>query len=119
MISGDRRLVVGQAVDERGVGAVLEQAAHQIGEQVLVAADRRVDAARPVDACRFADDLVVERLAHAVQALELERRRPARDVGGGDGVGVVGGELRIERLLVAQQQPHAGEDTRRRCAACA
>ena len=42
---GDRRLVIGKAIDEGRVGAVLEQAAHQIGEQVLVAADRRIDAA--------------------------------------------------------------------------
>jgi hypothetical protein len=45
----DRRLVVGKPVDERGVGAVLQQPAHQIGEQVLMAADRGVDAARPVE----------------------------------------------------------------------
>ena len=36
-------------VDERGVGAVLQQAAHQIGQQRLVRADRRIDAARPVE----------------------------------------------------------------------
>ena len=41
----DRRFLVDDAVDEGGVGAVLEQAPHQIGEQVLVAADRRIDAA--------------------------------------------------------------------------
>jgi hypothetical protein len=39
------------AVDEGGVGAVLQQPAHQVGQQVLVAADRRVDAAgRPPSA---------------------------------------------------------------------
>ena len=31
--------------DEGGIGAVLEQPAHEIGEQLLVAADRRIDAA--------------------------------------------------------------------------
>ncbi len=40
-----RRLVVGEPVDERGIGAVLEQPAHEIGQQILVAADRGVDAA--------------------------------------------------------------------------
>jgi hypothetical protein len=38
---------VGDAVDEGGVGAVLQQAAHQVGQQRLVRADRRVDAAGP------------------------------------------------------------------------
>ena len=41
----DRRLVVGEPIDEGGVGAVLEQPAHEIGEQVLMPADRRIDAA--------------------------------------------------------------------------
>ena len=53
---GDQRLdatrCVGDAVDEGGVGAVLQQAAHQIGEQRLVRADRRVDAAGPVELVR-------------------------------------------------------------------
>ena len=40
---------VGDAVDERGVGAVLEQPPHQVGEQRVVRADRRVDAARPAE----------------------------------------------------------------------
>ena len=52
----DRRLVVGQAVDEGGVGAVFEQPAHQIGEQILMAADRRIDAAGLLHLCR-PDDL--------------------------------------------------------------
>jgi hypothetical protein len=70
------------AVDEGGVGAVLQQAAHQIGQQVLVAAHRRIDAARR-PSLLGADDLVIERVAHAVQALELEvgavaGQRPAR-----------------------------------------
>ena len=76
----DRHLLVGDAVDEAGIGAVLEQAADEIGEQLLVAADRRVDANRRL---RVADvplelrKLLVELLAHAVQALELELAVPA------------------------------------------
>ena len=66
----DRRALVDEAVDEGGVGAVLEEPAHEIGEQILVPSDRRIDAARQVE--RGADDLLVERLAHAVEALELE-----------------------------------------------
>jgi hypothetical protein len=66
----DRQGGVGDAVDERRVGAVLEQAADEVGQQVLVAADRRVDAAGAAPRSR-ADDLVVQLFAHAVQALVL------------------------------------------------
>ena len=41
----DGRIVIGQPVDERGVGAVLQQPADQIGQQIFVAADRRIDTA--------------------------------------------------------------------------
>jgi hypothetical protein len=44
---GDRHAGVADAVDERGVGAVFQQAAHQVGQQRLVVAHRRVDAAGP------------------------------------------------------------------------
>ena len=67
----DRRALIDQAIDERGVGAVLQEPPHEIGEQILMPADRRIDAARELRRAE-ADDLVVERLAHAVQALELE-----------------------------------------------
>ncbi|MFO1169649.1 MAG: hypothetical protein U1E49_01620 [Hyphomicrobiaceae bacterium] len=43
---GDGELVVGQAIDERRVGAVLEQTADEIGEQILVLADGGIDAGR-------------------------------------------------------------------------
>ena len=103
---------VGDAVDERGVGAVLQQAAHQIGEQRLVRADRRVDAARPRVA-PGADDLVVERLAHAVQALELVlpgvEIRAGHGVDGGQRLRVVGGELREDRVGRGEQSLRAGE----------
>ena len=65
----DRGMLVDDAVDERGVGAVFEQPPHQIGEQILMAADWRVDAARAVHL--VGRHLVIERLAHAVQALEF------------------------------------------------
>ena len=53
----DGNLRVGDAIDERGVGAVLQQPAHEIGEQRVVRADRRIDAARPIgrrSGCRAA-----------------------------------------------------------------
>ena len=93
----DRRLVVDDAVHKRGVGAVFEKAPHQIGEQILVAADRSVDATRAGRKVG-ANDLLVKRLAHAVQPLEF----PIVAIAGqfehrGDGMRVVGRELRVER----------------------
>ena len=74
----ERHRSVGDAVDERGVGAVLQQAAHQVGQQRLVRADRRVDAAGPAELAfgHGPHHLLVQRLAHAVQALELVLLRP-------------------------------------------
>ncbi len=68
----DRQGFVDDAIDERGVRAILEQAAHQIRQQVFVRADRRVDAAGHVQMLA-ADHFVVQVRAHAVQALEFER----------------------------------------------
>ena len=39
-------ILVGNAVHEGGIGAIFEKAAHEIGEQLLVASDRGVDAHR-------------------------------------------------------------------------
>ncbi len=71
-------------------------------------ADGRVDAARPPDLA-FSDNFLVKRLAHAVQALELERGRAAGDVGGGERMRIVSGKLRVEGFGVAQKQAHTGE----------
>src|SRR5690606_35801580 len=86
--------LVQQGVDEGGVGAVLKQAAHQIGQQFFVAADGGVgahDDIAPLDL-----GAVIQGLAHAVQALELDGHAAigGHAVHGGQGVGVVGGELR-------------------------
>ncbi len=68
----DRYARVDQLVDERRIGTVLQQATHQIGQQVLVRADRGVDA---YVAGVLLDHRVVQGIAHAVQALELELAR--------------------------------------------
>ena len=105
----DRLPLVDDAVDERSVGAVFEQAAHQIGEQFFVAADRGVDPAGPTETLR-ADDLLVKRLAHAVQALEFPVAAFAGEFEDGRyGVCVVGRELRIEGRATIEQAPGAGE----------
>ena len=102
---------VGNAVHKRGVGAVFQQPAHQVGEQRLVRAHGGVDAAGPAEAGHH---LFVQRLAHAVQALEFILARP---VGGGpghlvngrDGVRIVRGELREDFGRRFQQLARAGQ----------
>ena len=106
---------VGDAIDERRVGAVLQQAADQVCEQRLVGADRRIDAARPAEPAVGArrDDVGVQRLAHSVQALEFVQSavrvvpRQRRD--GGQRVRVVGRELRVDRIRRGEQLAGAGE----------
>jgi transcription elongation factor len=95
-------MLVGQLVHERRVGAVLQQPAHQVGQQVAVLAHRGVDAAGDG---RVLQHLAVHAFAHAVQALHLEgRARRLRQLhDGGDGAGVVGGELRVDHGVVRQQ----------------
>ena len=77
MISAGRRssvatgtAIVGGDRHERRIGAVLQQAPHQIGQQIAVAADRRIGPAGEVGTVLA--QLRVQRLAHAVQALKLE-----------------------------------------------
>ena len=41
----DVDVLVNYSIHKRGIGAIFQQASHQVGEQVLVFADRRVDAA--------------------------------------------------------------------------
>ena len=83
------------AVDEGAVGAVFQQPADQIGQQVLVLPDRRIDAAGHAGC--FGGRLLVQRLAHAVQPLELEIAALPRAIEHGrERVRVVRGELRIE-----------------------
>ncbi len=104
-----RGALVQQRVHEGGVGPVLQQPAHQIGQQVFMPAHRRIGPHHhPV--VEVVGGLV-ERLAHAVQALELDadpgvgRHPPHR----GQGVGVVGGELRVEVRPRADHRPRADQ----------
>ena len=93
----DRLRLVDDPVDKGGVGAVFEQPTHQIGQQVLMAADRSIDPARPIHPL-WPDDLFVERLAHPVQTLKLVIPARAGELeDGGHRMGVMGGELWIER----------------------
>ena len=110
-----RQGIVRDTVDERGIGAVLQQTTHQIRQQRLVGAHRGVDPARPIQFAvgDLAHHLLVQRFAHAVQALELILARVvvlARQlVDSRQSMGVVGGELRINQVRHRQQLFRAGE----------
>ena len=93
---------------ERGVRAVLQEAAHEVRQKRLVRPDRRVDAARHAELVR-SHDLVVERLAHAVQALVLELGAAGKRADGADREGIVRCELRIYRAGGAKQASGASE----------
>jgi hypothetical protein len=97
---------------ERCVGAVLEQPPHEIRQQLLVGADRRIDPNRRQPWCIGAHR-VVKRLAHAVQALELVDRAAGRHrEHRGDGQRVVCGELRVDDIARGKQLQRAGEIAR-------
>ena len=97
-----RHGLVGGQRDKRRVGAVLEQPPHQIGEQVAVAADRRIGAAGDIRA--ILAELGVQRFAHAMQALELEAAFAAGQFKNGrDRQRIVGGELRKDPRPQRQQ----------------
>ena len=120
-----------QLMHERRVRPVLQQPPHQIGQQVPMLPHRRVNAQRhpPHQAARLSGgpggrgrhrsrresgvpgDLPVHRLSHAVQPLHLEAR-PAR-LGHlhdrRDRSGVVGGELWVDHVAVADQCRGRGE----------
>ncbi|CCJ97676.1 hypothetical protein BN130_138 [Cronobacter malonaticus 507] len=110
-----RQRVIGDTVHKRGVGAVFQQATHQVGQQRFMGADRRVNTARTVEfaVADFTNHLFVERLAHAVQALEFILAGVvvlARQiVDGRQRMGVVGGELRVDKVRYRQQFLRAGE----------
>ena len=100
--------LVGQLMHEGRVGAVLQQPAHEVGQQVAVFADRRIDAASDR---RILQHLAIDPFAHPMETLHLERRigcaRHLQD--GRDGAGVVRGELRVDRIGIADQRARAGE----------
>ncbi len=74
-----------------------------------MAAAGRIDAAR-IAAGFGRHDMRIQRLPHAVQALELEIPPVAGHLQhGGERVGVMGGELRIEGLGVGQEALRRGE----------
>ena len=115
-----RDIDVRHTIDEAGIGPVFEQAPHQIGEQVLMAADRRIDPHRGARIALFLSQGAVNILAHPVQALKLEFGRilPARRCAPftlgqrfdrTDRIGVVRGEGGIDQIARRQQPFGTGE----------
>ena len=104
----DADVFIDNLIDERCVRAVFQQAAHQIGEQRFVRADRGVHAHAAAEVLR-ADHLVVQSFAHAVQALVFEVFALAHLVNRGQRVGVVGGKLREHGILRVKQFARAGQ----------
>ena len=105
---GDRHALVGRQRDKGRVGAVLQQPPHQIGEQVAVAADRRIGAVGEFGT--ILAQLRIERFAHAVQPLEFEAAAIAGEFEDGrDRQRIVGGELRKDARPQGQQLFRAGD----------
>src|SRR5580658_9141277 len=67
---GDWHAWIGGDRYERRVGAVLQEPPYQIGQQIAMAADRRIDAAGGFR--QLGEQRLVERLAHAVEPLEFK-----------------------------------------------
>ena len=104
----DADVFIHNLVYKRGIRTVFQQAAHQVGEQGFMRAHRRIHAHAPSQVL-WADHLVVQGFAHAVQALVFELFAFAHLVNRGQGVGVVGGELREHGVLRIQQFARAGQ----------
>ena len=104
----DADFFVDNLADERRIRTVFQQAAHQIGQQGFVRADRRVNAHAAAQVLR-PDHLVVQRFAHAVQTLVFEILAFAHLVNRRQRVGVVGGELREHGVLRGKQFARAGK----------
>ena len=108
----DGDIGVRDAVDEGRVRPVLQEPPHEVGQQRLVCAHRRIDAAGPVQLVG-ADDLVIERFAHAMQALELivahGEARPGQGVDSSKRLRIVRGELREQVFARVEQLARTGE----------
>ena len=104
---GGGHIGIDDLVDEAGICAVFQQAAHKIGQKIAVRADRGVDAAAGF---MVGQHDVMQAFAHAMQALKLEGGCVGRHVqNGGHGMGVVGRELRINAVSHAQQFAGMGD----------
>ena len=106
-----RHILIHDLVHERRIGAVFQQAAHQIGQQIAMCPDRRIDAAaRPL----IGQHQIMQPFAHAMQALKLElaqadtgRLRQIQNRR--HGMRIMARELRIDAVGHAQQFLRIGD----------
>ena len=99
-------LRVEQLIDERIVGAVFEQAAHQIWQQFFMPPDRCVGA--DFDSVLIGQTLM-QAVAHAVQALKFQVSSISGHLQNSGGrVGVVRGKLGVDMIAMSQQLARTG-----------
>ncbi len=91
-----------------------KQAPHEIGQQVLVRADRGIDAHRT----GWADNAVIQRLAHAVQALHFEFSPGGVFQHECQAVRVMRSEGRFDGIGRSQHVPRVGQASSRRSPPC-
>ncbi len=102
-------LIIHEAIDEGGVGAILEKTPHEIGEQVLMFSHRGIHA-HPRKIGHLTRRFGVQQPAHAMQPLKLKvRARRCQLQHRGNAVGVMRRELRIDQVMVFKEAPHAGQ----------
>ncbi len=106
-----RDVRIGHTVDKAGIGPVLQQAAHQIGEQVTVAADGRINAHRCLAITLDPAKRVIDILAHSVQPLEFEFCVVLCGQGFhcADCIGVMRSESRVDSIAGCQEPFRTGE----------
>ena len=95
----DRQFGIGNPVDERGIGTVLKQTAHQVGQQILMAANRRINPAGTTPFA-LADHFVVKLFAHTMQTLILP-------------IGVITGQLSDGRQRMCVMRCEGGIEDQR------
>ena len=107
---GDRHGGIPGQRHEGRVGTVFKQTANEIGQQILMAADRRIGTAGDMVVPCTVEQGFVQILAHAMQALKLEAGAvPARPLqNAGDRERIMGGKLREQLRAGIQQFLRAG-----------
>lgn len=104
----DGDVLVGDAIDEAGIGAVLEQATHQVRQQILVRADRCVHATGQSQAIGR-NHFGIQVIAHAMQFLVFVMLGRCDCAYRRNGLRVVRGEHRIQRIAVREHAARAGQ----------
>src|SRR5665213_2002331 len=106
---GYRNLFIHEAIDERGVRAILEKTPYQVGEQVLVFSNRSIHA-HAGEIRDLPRGLGIQQPAHAVQPLKLKVRVRGRELQHrGNAVRVVRRELRVDQITVLKEASHTGQ----------